>query len=540
MKQGKMWSSSTIRLAVLLGVLLFSMTLVSQVSAEGAWVGPWDVLSDDNSNVSCPTDLAVDSNQTVYVVDCGFNLVMKKEKTATAWSFLPNQPYNGTFHYLVDVTVDSANNVYVLDGYTGNSGVLWKYDGSTWTDITGGTMFYSPIAVAVDQLGNVYVADQVSMSDTNANQIRKKTSGGSSWSVVGNWDNGGFTKLAAITTDINNHLYAIEALSIGETPLSRLVRLPSGSSTWVPYPGLETPLNMLRVPNDMAVDRFGNVYVTDHDNQNLHVFAKNATQWAQIRRDGNVAFTDIFSVAVDSKGYVYVSDPAVDMGSPNRRILRHQPWVTQVSWQTQPGSAAAYQTLNPSPVVSLMGPDGDLITGAVSGNVAVSLTAPNGATLSGTTLLPFTNGSANFTNLSVDKPGTYTLTGQATVYSENIKHAVYAFEVIQLLKVSNGFTISPAPQAAAPTASPPSGSKVVDGGTITLTSTTPGAIIHYTTDGTTPTASSPSGSVITLSGVDGNEVTVKAIASAPQYTDSEIITFTYFIEYVLRLPLILK
>ena len=540
MKQSKMWSSSTIRLAVLLSVLLFSMTLVSQVSAEGAWVGLWDVLSDDNSNVSCPTDLAVDSNQTVYVVDCGFNLVMKKEKTATAWSFLPNQPYNGTFHYLVDVTVDSANNVYVLDGYTGNSGVLWKYDGSTWTDITGGTMFYSPIAVAVDQLGNVYVADQVSMSDTNANQIRKKTSGGSNWSVVGNWDNGGFTKLAAITTDINNHLYAIEALSIGETPLSRLVRLPSGSSTWVPYPGLESPLNMLRVPNDMAVDRFGNVYVTDHDNQNLHVFAKNATQWAQIRRDGNVNFTDIYSVAVDSKGYVYVSDPAVVAGSPNRRILRHQPWVTQMSWQTQPGSAAAYQTLNPSPVVSLMGPDGDLITGAVSGNVAVSLTAPNGATLSGTTLLPFTNGSANFTNLSVDKTGTYTLTGQATVYSENIKHAVYAFEVIQLLKVSNGFTISPAPQAAAPTASPPSGSKVVDGGTITLTSTTPGAIIHYTTDGTTPTTSSPSGSVITLSGVDGNEVTVKAIASAPQYTDSEIITFTYFIEYVLRLPLILK
>ena len=540
MKQGKMWSSSTIRLAVLLGVLLFSMTLVSQVSAEGAWVGPWDVLSDDNSNVSCPTDLAVDSNQTVYVVDCGFNLVMKKEKTATAWSFLPNQPYNGTFHYLVDVTVDSANNVYVLDGYSGNIGVLWKYDGSTWTDITGGTMFYSPIAVAVDQLGNVYVADQVSMSDTNANQIRKKTSGGSSWSVVGNWDNGGFTKLAAITTDINNHLYAIEALSIGENPFSRLVRLPSGSSTWVPYPGLENPLNMLRVPNDMAVDRFGNVYVTDHDNQNLHVFAKNATQWAQIRRDGNVAFTDIFSVAVDSKGYVYVSDPAVVAGSPNRRILRHQPWVTQMSWQTQPGSAAAYQTLNPSPVVSLMGPDGDLITGAVSGNVAVSLTAPNGATLSGTTLLPFTNGSTNFTNLSVDKTGTYTLTGQATVYSENIKHAVYAFEVIQLLKVSNGFTISPAPQAAAPTASPPSGSKVVDGGTITLTSTTPGAIIHYTTDGTTPTTSSPSGSVITLSGVDGNEVTVKAIASAPQYTDSSVATFIYTIEYLTRLPLILK
>jgi len=519
---------------------LLAGTLVSKVSAEGAWVGPWDVLADGNSNVSCPNDLAVDSNQTVYVVDCGLGVVMKKEKTATAWSMLPNQPYNGTIHWLVDVTVDSANNVYVLDGYTGNSGVLWKYDGSTWTDITGGTMFISPIAVAVDQLGNVYVADQVSTSDTNANQIRKKASGGSSWSVVGNWDNGGFTKLVAIATDVNNHLYAIEALSLSGTSYSYLVRLPSGTSTWVPYPGIGGTYNVIRTPNDLAVDRFGNVYVSDSEYQALHVFAKNATQWAQIRRDGNVFFTDIYSVAVDSKGYVYVSDRAGGGGSSNRRILRHQPWVTQIGWQTQPGSAAAYQTLNPSPVVSLMGPDGDLITGSVNGNVKVSLTVPNGATLSGTTQLPFTNASANFTNLSVDKPDTYTLTGQATVYSENIVHAGSAFEVIQLLKTSNDFIISTAPEAAAPTASPPSGSKVVDGGTITLSSATPGAVIHYTTDGTTPTASSPVGSVITLSGVDGNEVTVKAFSTAPQYTDSEIITFTYSIEYVLRLPLILK
>ena len=528
------------RISVFLIVFLLAGTLVSRVSAEGAWVGVWDVLLDNSGMVSCPTDLAVDSNQTVYVVDIGFNLVLKKEKSATAWTFLPNQPYNGTSHWLVGVAVDSANNVYVLSGYSGSYNVLWKFDGSSWTDIGSGTLFISPIAVAVDQLGNVYVADKVSNADTNANQIRKKTSGGSSWSVVGNWNNGGFTRLAAIATDINNHLYAIEALSLGGSSYSRLVRLQSGSSTWLPYPGIEYAYNILSVPNDMAVDRFGNVYVTDHDYQDLHVFAKNAAQWAQIRRDGNVAFTDIYSVAVDSKGYVYVSDPAVDMGSPNRRILRHQPWVTQVSWQTQPGGAAAYQTLNPSPVASLMGPDGDLITGSVNGNVAVSLTVPNGATLNGTTLLPFTNGSANFTDLNVDKPGTYTLTGQATVYSENIIHAVYAFEVVELLKVTNSFTVSPAPQAAVPTASPPSGSKVVDGGKVTLSSTTPGAVFHYTTDGTTPTSSSPVGSVITLSGANGNTVTVKAFTSAAKYTDSNVATFTYTIEYVTRLPLILK
>ena len=60
-------------------------------------------------------------------------------------------------------------------------------------------------------------------------------------------------------------------------------------------------------------DRFGNVYVSDHLTQDLHVFAKNASQWAQIRREGFVQFNDIYSVAVDNKGYVYVSDPAVEI-----------------------------------------------------------------------------------------------------------------------------------------------------------------------------------------------------------------------------------
>jgi len=521
-------------------VLLFMMTLVSQVFAEGAWVGNWDVLADEDSLTICPTDLAVDSNQTVYVVDCGFALVMKREKVATGWTFLPNQPYNGSNPYLNGLAVDAANNVYVLNGYSGTSNVLWKFNGTSWTDITYGTMFISPEDVAVDQAGNVYIADRVAITDPEANQIRKLASGGSTWSVVGNWDNGGFTHIASITTDINNNLYAIEALSMSNTPYSRLVRLPSGSSTWVPYPGLDNTLQMLKIPNDMAVDRFGNVYVSDHLTQDLHVFAKNASQWAQIRRDGDVAFNDIFSVAVDSKGYVYVSDPAVNISSPDRRILRHQPWATQLTWQTQPGGANAYQTLNPSPVLSLAGPDGDLITGVSSGTADVVLTVPNGATLGGTTWLTLNDGKANFNTLSVDKTGTYTLTGHANVVSTNIKHAVYAFEVVDLSRVSNSFTILPAPQANAPTANPPSGSTVVDGSTITLSSTTPGAIFHYTTDGSTPTSSSPIGNVITLSGANGNSVVVKAYASAPQYSDSNVVSFNYTIQYVTRLPLILR
>ena len=525
---------------VFAGVLLILMSSVSAAFAEGGWVGGWDILADGESTGTCPTDLAVDSNQTVYVVDIGYQLVLKKEKQATSWTFLPNQPYNGTSQWLVGVTVDASNNVYVLNGISGNSNVLWKYNGSTWTDITHNTIFRLPIGVAIDQLGNVYVADRVANTDSAANQIRKLSSGGSTWSVVGNWGNGGFTSIAAIATDINNHLYAIEAISTGTTYYARLARMASGTSTWLPYPGVDNSLQILKIPNDMAVDRFGIVYVSDHLTQDLHVFAKNASQWAQIRREGFVQFNDIYSVAVDNKGYVYVSDPAVEISSPNRRVLRHQPWATQVVWQTQPGGAAAFQTLNPSPIFALAGPDGDLITGEASGAADVALTVPNGATLSGATILPLSNGSANFTDLSVDKPGMYTLSGHVLLYSSDIKRFIYNFEAVDLYKVSNSFTISPAPPAAAPTANPPSGSTLPNGSVIRLSSITPGASFHYTTDGSTPTQSSPVGSDITLLITSSNTVTVKAFTSAPMYSDSPVVSFVYTLQYLTRLPLILK
>lgn len=525
-------------LSAVMSVLLLAGMMVSPASAEGAWVGVWDVLLDGNGAVHTPGDLAIDSNQTLYVVDIGYQLVLKKEKNATNWTFLPNQPYSGSNPWLTGVVVDANNNVYVLNRISGNFNVLWKYDGSTWTDIGVGTVFISPVAVAVDQAGNIYVADKVSNADASANQIRKKTSGGTTWSVVGNWNNGQFTNLVALSTDTSNNLYACEAILFSGVQSARLMRLQSGTTTWQAYPDVANQLRMLRVPNDMTVDRFGNLYVTDSVTQELHVFAKNATQWAQIRKDGNVIFNSIFSVAVDQKGYVYVSDPTADLGSPNRRILRHQPWVTQLIWERQPGGAVAYQTLNPSPIARLVGQGGDAITNAGTAAVTASLTVPNGATLGGTKVLNLTNGSADFTDLTVDKPGTYSLSGLAAVYSENIKRAVYNFDVVNLTATSNTFTISPVPQAAAPSANPPSGATVVDGGTITLSSTTPGAYFHYTTDGSTPTTSSPTGSVITLSAGNGNPVIVKAFTRAAQYSDSSVASFTYTVYFLTRLPLI--
>jgi hypothetical protein len=85
---------------------------------------------------------------------------------------------------------------------------------------------------------------------------------------------------------------------------------------------------------------------------------------------------------------------------------------------------------------------------------------------------------------------------------------------------------SASPVAANPTFSPAPGTSSA-AVSVTLSDTTPGAVIHYTTDGvTTPTAGSPTFSTaLQISAT----TTIMAIAVAPSYTNSAVVSATYTI-----------
>jgi len=80
-------------------------------------------------------------------------------------------------------------------------------------------------------------------------------------------------------------------------------------------------------------------------------------------------------------------------------------------------------------------------------------------------------------------------------------------------------------QAAKPTADP-DGGNVVSGQEITLTSTTTGAAIYYTLDGTTPTTSSTQYSSYPKPKIT-NSCTLKAIAARTGMVDSEVLSVSY-------------
>lgn len=84
------------------------------------------------------------------------------------------------------------------------------------------------------------------------------------------------------------------------------------------------------------------------------------------------------------------------------------------------------------------------------------------------------------------------------------------------------YTVTVADAVVTPTFSQASGSSVALGTSVTISTTTEGATIYYTTDGTTPTTSSTQGTTVTIN----NDVTIKAIAVKDGVV-SDVATATY-------------
>jgi Chitobiase/beta-hexosaminidase C-terminal domain len=97
---------------------------------------------------------------------------------------------------------------------------------------------------------------------------------------------------------------------------------------------------------------------------------------------------------------------------------------------------------------------------------------------------------------------------------------------IVVAAASASYTIAGVPVPAAPPTFSPPGGTYSEAQNVTLNTTTPEAIIYYTTDGSTPTTASNiySGAIAV-----SNSETINAIAVAPGYSPSIITSETYVV-----------
>ncbi len=139
--------------------------------------------------------------------------------------------------------------------------------------------------------------------------------------------------------------------------------------------------------------------------------------------------------------------------------------------------------------------------------------------------------SAFTTNLTAFTVGANVTTFVDTTATPATKfyYRVHAFNSAGNSANSNtaSVTTPTAPQAARPTLTPAPTSAFTGPVTVTIADATPGATIYYTLDGSTPTTASP---VYTAPILISVNTTVKAVATAPNYTLSSVVTGSYVIQ----------
>lgn len=286
-----------------------------------------------------PYGVTVDIYDNVYVADYYNNQIRKISAggivTTLAGIFLSGSGDGiGTiarFNEPTAVTVDASGNVYVADTENHkirkitSGGVVSTLAGSGVPGFSNGigtaASFNYPYGIAVDNLGNVFVADLYN------NKIRKITSegvvstfagSGLEGSVSGVGTAASFRAPYGVTIDALGNIYIGDAFNnrIRKITAEGVVSTLAGDGSPSFADGLGTAAKF-NYPTGVAVDGTGNLYVADELNNKIRVITSDGVV-STLAGSGVPTFADgiglassfnrPIGVAVDISGNVYVAD----------------------------------------------------------------------------------------------------------------------------------------------------------------------------------------------------------------------------------------
>ncbi len=262
-------------------------TVYGQVSAVAGELG---VTGSTNGNGTAatfnqPSGIAVDKNGNLYVTDQVANLIRKITPAGDVTTFAGSGLsgfQNGigtsaTFEFPTGIAVDTLGNLYVVDQ---GSGFIRKITpGAVVSTFAGGgpqldgqgTMasFSLPRSIAIDQSGNLYVADTYNFL------IRKITPSGLVSTIAGikgvqGSANGPglsatFSGPSGIAVDAMGNIYVADDWLIRKITPDGTVSTLAGTGASGSNDGIGTAASF-GLPQYLAVDAAGNLYVSDEGN----------------------------------------------------------------------------------------------------------------------------------------------------------------------------------------------------------------------------------------------------------------------------------
>lgn len=253
-------------------------------------ITPAGIVTTFATGFSSPNGIIADrKHNCFYVADAGANLIMKVSSTGVDSVFAGGGNiiglHDGTgrgagFYHPYDIAIDQAGNLYVADSYDNairkitQAAVVTTIAGNGSGGFADGTgaaaSFNLPAGVNMDAKGNIYVADYYN------NRIRKVTPAGVVTTIAGSGNSGlvngkgtaaNFTNPAGVAVDKSGNIYVADALNNVIRKIDTLgnVTTLSGSGSAGATDGLAA-VATFNHPNDVEVNPNGFLYVTDYGN----------------------------------------------------------------------------------------------------------------------------------------------------------------------------------------------------------------------------------------------------------------------------------
>ncbi len=334
-----------------------SSSFMTTIAGNGVAGYSGDGGAANQAALSSPAGVAVDAAGNVYIADRVNNRI---RKVAAVSGIISTVAGNGTIGYSGDggqataaelnnplgIAVDAYGNIYIADAgnncirkVLANSGIISTIAGNGTAGFSGdnqlatAAQLNNPAGIALDISGNIYIADNLN------NRIRKIAAGSQTITTIaggGICPSGSFCGDSALA--INAALYrpvgvtvdAAGNIYIADTGNNRirLVTANGGIIYTIIGTGIvgnggdggQATSATLHNPYGVAVDTYGNVYVSDNLNNRIREVAVGVEIITTIAGNGlgsyagdgwiptSAEFHNPYGIALDINGNIYVAD----------------------------------------------------------------------------------------------------------------------------------------------------------------------------------------------------------------------------------------